>query len=64
MIDHVAIEVRHTSRATHFYDAALEPLGYKCLSQDAKWLGYGRDAIAVRHDLLGPRDDQSRRKET
>ena len=46
MIDHVSIGVRDIARAKRFYDAALEPLGYKCLSHDAGSLGYGRDAIA------------------
>jgi catechol 2,3-dioxygenase-like lactoylglutathione lyase family enzyme len=47
MIDHVSIGVRDLARAKRFYDRALEPLGYKCLSQDAASLGYGRDAVAL-----------------
>ena len=30
MIDHVSIGVRDIARTKRFYDAALEPLGYKC----------------------------------
>lgn len=41
MIDHVSIGVRDLGRAKAFYDAALEPLGFQCLSQDATSLGYG-----------------------
>ena len=46
MIDHVSIGVRDIARAKRFYDAALGPLGYKCLSEDIASLGYGRDRIA------------------
>jgi catechol 2,3-dioxygenase-like lactoylglutathione lyase family enzyme len=46
MIDHVSIGVRDTAAAKRFYDAALQPLGYKCLSESAGSLGYGRDAVA------------------
>jgi len=43
MLDHVSIGVRDTGRAKRFYDAALKPLGYACLSESAGSLGYGRD---------------------
>jgi catechol 2,3-dioxygenase-like lactoylglutathione lyase family enzyme len=46
MIHHVSIGVRDLARTKRFYDAALAPLGYKCLSQDASALGYGADGIA------------------
>jgi catechol 2,3-dioxygenase-like lactoylglutathione lyase family enzyme len=46
MIDHVSIGVRDLPRAKRFYDAALEPLGYRCLSDGEGSLGYGRDAVA------------------
>ena len=42
MIDHVSIGVRDIGRSAAFYDAALEPLGYKCLRREASLLGYGR----------------------
>ena len=35
MINHVSIGVRDLARANRFYDAALKPLGYACLSEDA-----------------------------
>ena len=41
MIDHVSIGVRDIGRAKRFYDAALTPLGYQCLSQGEGSLGYG-----------------------
>jgi catechol 2,3-dioxygenase-like lactoylglutathione lyase family enzyme len=47
MWDHVSIGVRDLSGAKRFYDAALQPLGYRCLSADAQMLGYGRDAVAL-----------------
>ncbi len=47
MIDHISIGVRDLVRTKRFYDAALTPLGYECLSQSAGSLGYGRDAVAL-----------------
>jgi catechol 2,3-dioxygenase-like lactoylglutathione lyase family enzyme len=48
MIAHVSIGVRDIDRSKRFYDAALEPLGYKCLRAARTLLGYGygRDSIA------------------
>jgi catechol 2,3-dioxygenase-like lactoylglutathione lyase family enzyme len=47
MLDHVSIGVRDLARARRFYDAALKPLGYTCLSDGADALGYGRDRIGL-----------------
>ena len=47
MFDHVSIGVRDLARAKRFYDAALRPLGYVCLSENADALGYGRDKIGL-----------------
>jgi len=47
MIDHVSIGVRDIAKAKRFYDAALKPLGYQCLSQGEGSLGYGRGAVAL-----------------
>jgi catechol 2,3-dioxygenase-like lactoylglutathione lyase family enzyme len=47
MIDHVSIGVRDLAKTKRFYDAALEPLGYKCLSHDAVSLGYGSAAVVL-----------------
>lgn len=41
MIHHVSIGVSDVAKARRFYDAALAPLGVKCLSEDASALGYG-----------------------
>ncbi len=41
MIHHVSIGVSDIAKARRFYDAALAPLGAKCLSEDASALGYG-----------------------
>ena len=46
MIDHVSIGVRAVATTKRFYDAALKPLGYQCLSEGKDSLGYGRGTIA------------------
>jgi catechol 2,3-dioxygenase-like lactoylglutathione lyase family enzyme len=45
MLDHVSIGVSDTGRTKRFYDAALKPLGYSCLSESTGSLGYGRDHV-------------------
>ena len=47
MINHLSIGVRDLAKTKSFYDAALKPLGYTCLSEDAGSLGYGKDGIAL-----------------
>jgi catechol 2,3-dioxygenase-like lactoylglutathione lyase family enzyme len=47
MLDHISIGVRDIKRTRRFYDAALKPLGYTCLSDGDTSLGYGRDAVAL-----------------
>jgi catechol 2,3-dioxygenase-like lactoylglutathione lyase family enzyme len=47
MIDHVSIGVRDVGKTKRFYDAALKPLGYKCLSESEGSLGYGGDAVVL-----------------
>jgi catechol 2,3-dioxygenase-like lactoylglutathione lyase family enzyme len=46
MIDHVSIGVRDIAATKRFYDAALGPLGYGCLSEGADSLGYGGKGVA------------------
>ena len=46
MLDHISIGVRDIKRARRFYDAALAPLGYRCVSDYGTMLGYG-DAKAA-----------------
>lgn len=41
MISHVSIGVQDVAAAGKFYDAALQPLGYKRLYDSAEALGYG-----------------------
>ena len=41
MLDHVSIGVRNIEATKRFYDAAFQPLGYKCLSEAKGSLGYG-----------------------
>lgn len=47
MIDHISIGVRDIGRTKRFYDAALEPLGYTCLSAGQASLGYGKEAVTL-----------------
>jgi catechol 2,3-dioxygenase-like lactoylglutathione lyase family enzyme len=47
MLNHVSIGVRDITKAKRFYDAALAPLGYKCLSESPGSLGYGGDAVVL-----------------
>jgi catechol 2,3-dioxygenase-like lactoylglutathione lyase family enzyme len=47
MIDHVSIGVGDIARTKRFYDAALKPLGYDCLSESKDSLGYGAGAVAL-----------------
>jgi catechol 2,3-dioxygenase-like lactoylglutathione lyase family enzyme len=47
MLDHVSIGVRDLPKARRFYDAALKPLGYVCLSKSDTMLGYGRERVAL-----------------
>jgi catechol 2,3-dioxygenase-like lactoylglutathione lyase family enzyme len=46
MINHVSIGVCDIARTKRFYEAALQPLGYRCLSEASGSLGFGRDAVA------------------
>jgi catechol 2,3-dioxygenase-like lactoylglutathione lyase family enzyme len=47
MIDHVSIGVRNVAASKRFYDAALKPLGYQCLSDSPESLGYGGKTPAL-----------------
>ena len=47
MFNHVSIGVRDIAKSKRFYDAALKPLGYKCLSEGETSLGYGNGAVAL-----------------
>jgi catechol 2,3-dioxygenase-like lactoylglutathione lyase family enzyme len=47
MLNHVSIGVSDVAKAKRFYDAALAPLGYRCLSPGEGSLGYGKDQVAL-----------------
>lgn len=47
MLNHVSIGVRDIARTRRFYDAALAPLGYTCLSSGDGYLGYGGSSVAL-----------------
>lgn len=44
MIDHISVGARNIAASKRFYDAALQPLGYQCLSDSPESLGYGAKA--------------------
>ncbi len=46
MIDHFNLPVADLSRSQTFYQAVLEPLGYKLLMKDGDAVGFGRDTWA------------------
>ena len=41
MLSHVSIGSKDLAKARKFYDAVLEPLGYKCLMSGDGYMGYG-----------------------
>ena len=45
MLDHVSIGVADVDRSKRFYDTALKPLGYSCLSESGDMLGSGGDGV-------------------
>jgi catechol 2,3-dioxygenase-like lactoylglutathione lyase family enzyme len=47
MIDHVSIGVRNVPASKRFYTAALQALGYQCLSDSPESLGYGASVPAL-----------------
>lgn len=47
MFDHISIGVRDANTSKRFYDAALKPLGYTCLSQSPGSLGYGAQSVVL-----------------
>jgi catechol 2,3-dioxygenase-like lactoylglutathione lyase family enzyme len=47
MFDHISIGVRDVARTKRFYDAALKPLGYSCLSEGKDSLGYGASDVGL-----------------
>lgn len=47
MIDHLSLGVRDLAASRRFYDAALAPLGYRCLSQSPDSLGYGDEQVTL-----------------
>jgi len=47
MFDHVSIGVRNAGTSKRFYDAALQPLGYSCLSESPGSLGYGLKTVQL-----------------
>jgi catechol 2,3-dioxygenase-like lactoylglutathione lyase family enzyme len=62
MLSHVSVGVKDLTKSRRFYDAALEPLGYKCLFESAEYIGYGTAApefwvLAVKHPV--PADNES-----
>jgi catechol 2,3-dioxygenase-like lactoylglutathione lyase family enzyme len=46
MIGHLSIGVRDIAKTRKFYDAALKPLGYTCVSPSEASLGYGKETVS------------------
>jgi catechol 2,3-dioxygenase-like lactoylglutathione lyase family enzyme len=62
MLNHISIGVRDIAKTKRFYDAALKPLGYACLSEGETSLGYGKDAVTLwilASERPAPADEQS-----
>jgi catechol 2,3-dioxygenase-like lactoylglutathione lyase family enzyme len=47
MFDHISLGVADIARTRKFYDATLEPLGYKRLSNSDDSLGYGTESVSL-----------------
>ena len=49
MLAHISLGVSDIDRSKRFYDAVLQPLGYRCLraARTFAGYGYGRDSIAL-----------------
>ncbi len=47
MFDHISIGVSNVARTKRFYDAALKPLGFDCLSEGSDSLGYGAGGVGL-----------------
>jgi len=45
MLNHISIGVSSIAGAKAFYNAALKPLGSRCLSEDTTSLGYGSEQV-------------------
>ena len=41
MLSHVSIGVKDLAKTRSFYDAALKPLGYKCVAEGSGYVYYG-----------------------
>src|SRR6266567_5312848 len=64
MIAHVSIGVKNIDRSKRFYDAALQPLGYRCLRPAKTSVGYGYGADSIFFWILSaerpvPADEKS-----
>jgi hypothetical protein len=47
MIAHISIGVRDINRSRAFYDAALTPIGYRCIRATLSLVGYGYGADSI-----------------
>lgn len=47
MLNHISLGVQDLDRARRFYDAALAPLGYRCVADGADSAGYGAEQGAL-----------------
>jgi catechol 2,3-dioxygenase-like lactoylglutathione lyase family enzyme len=64
VLAHVSIGVKDVDRSKRFYDAALRPLGYRCIRAARSTTGYGYGADAISFWILSaerpvPPDEKS-----
>jgi catechol 2,3-dioxygenase-like lactoylglutathione lyase family enzyme len=58
MLSHVSIGVKDLAKSRSFYDAALKPLGYKCVAEGSGYVYYGvksPDLTAIGQNRPGTR---------
>lgn len=64
VIAHISIGVKDVERSKRFYDAALQPLGYRCVRSARSTVGYGYGADTIFFWVVSaerpvPADDKS-----
>ena len=58
MINHVSIGVRDIAKTKRFYDAALKPLGYKCVSEGSQRRALKACPVSLKGNEQGSHDER------